>query len=466
MTTPQITALPIEQVRPHPQNVRRELRGVDELAESIKSDGLHQPIVVAPDGDGYVVVMGNTRHAACAQLGWDTVPAIVRTDLDTEAKVLSAMLAENCARNDLTITEEGDAFQRLLDLDLSPATVAKRAGRSRKQVADRVTVAGQPEKVRQAVDDRQITLANALTLAELDDDHELYTRVEQAIGTPQFDYEVKRAIALRANLKAETDLRAELAQGGYTEATGEELAATSQFSAPVNGMRLENLWRFEPEGPDEMLRFAIWFPSPEYQPPSVRWYRLVPVEPDTADKSAGGDTTATADPAAANREAEADALAQAREAAAQERKTAAARRRAHLNQLWEQDLQYTATSWNKTTTTLLRTAVVAGTRDESYMESARELVIVIDPDSPDMDDDDPRLNPDIWSAQQLQFAIWWLVWAVGWEQEVSNFHPSMWEPETATYLEMLRDVLGYELSDLEDAFLDTYHSLTDGDGDD
>lgn len=456
MTTPQITALPIEQVRPHPQNIRRELRGLDELAESIKADGLHQPIVVAPDGDDYIVVMGNTRHAACAQLGWDTVPAIIRADLDTEAKVLSAMLAENCARNDLTITEEGDAFQRLLDLDLSAATVAKRAGRSRKQVADRVTVAGQPEKVRQAVDDRQISLANALTLAELEDNHELYARVEQAIGTPQFDYEVKRALAIRANLKAETDLRAELAAGGYVEATEKELSAIRN---PVGGFRLENLWRYEPEGPDESLRYSLWFPAPEYQPPSVRWYRLVPVEPEPTDQPGGGDTTATADPAASERSAEADALAQAREVAAQERKTAADRRRAYLLALWEEDF---ASLGLEQSTILLRAAVAS----PAYMEPLYELAPILEPGGSQMNEDDPRLDPSDWSLKRLQFSAWWCRGGAVGELEVSTLHPSMWDEDTHTYLEMLRDVLDYELSDIEDAFLDTYHSLTDGDGDD
>ena len=464
MTTPQITALPIEQVRPHPQNVRRELRGVDELAESIKADGLHQPIIVAPDGDDYVVVMGNSRHAACAQLGWDTVPAIVRTDLDTEPKVLSAMLAENCARNDLTITEEGDAFQRLLDLDLSAATVAKRAGRSRKQVADRVTVASQPEKVRQAVDDRQITLANALTLAELADDHELYARVERAIGTPQFDYEVKRAIALRANLKAENDKRTELTNAGYVEATETELDA---LRAPVRGFRLTQLWQFSPDQPDQSLRFAIWSPQPEYQAPIVRWYQLSPVTPEPDDQPAGSDapTSATPGTSTSERSAEDDALAQAREAAALERKTAAAHRRAFLNEVWVQDLAFPPAPL--AATTLLRAAVAAGSDDgESYMESRSELVVVIDPDNSDMDDDDPRLDPRTWSPSQLQFAVWWLMCAVGGEYEVANVAPNFWEPKAAEYLETLRDVLGYELSDIEDALLDTYHAFNDGDGDD
>ncbi|MBB1034622.1 ParB/RepB/Spo0J family partition protein [Dietzia sp. CQ4] len=456
MTTLQITDLPIHDVYPHPQNVRRELRGIDELADSIKAEGLHQPIIVAPDGDEFVVVLGNSRHAACAQLGWETIPCIVRDDLDTEEKVLSAMLAENCARNDLTITEEGDAFQRLLDLDLSPATVGKRAGRSRKQVSDRVTIASQPEKVRQAVDDRQISLANALTLAELEDDHELYSRVEQSIGTPRFDYEVKRALALRANLKAEHDKRTELTTSGYVEATEKELSALDK---PVGGFRLNRLWRAEPEEPDETLRFTIFNPQPEYQGPIVRWYRLVPVEPESTEATAETDTQT---PLTSEQRAEREA-AEARIAAAQveeqERKTAADRRRVYLLKLWEED--FTGLGLERTTS-LLRTAVASA----AYMEPLFELAPILEPSSSQMDEDDPRLDPSDWSLKRLQFATWWCRGGCVGEVELSNLHPNMWDEDTNTYLETLRDLLDYELSDIEEALLDTYHSLTDGNGDD
>ncbi|MDV6300220.1 ParB/RepB/Spo0J family partition protein [Dietzia maris] len=458
MTTLEITDLPIAEVRPHPQNARRELRGVDELADSIKAEGLHQPIIVAPADDHYVVVLGNTRHAACLKLGWDTIPCIIRNDLATEEKVLSAMLAENCARNDLTVTEEGDAFQRLLDLDLNTASIAKRAGRSRKQVTERVTVAAQPERVRRAVDDKQLTIANALSLAELEDDHELYARVEQAVGTPQFDYEIKRAIALRANLRAETDLRAELAAGGYVEATEKERSA---LHATVDGFRLEHLWRFEPEGPDETLRYSIWFPSPEYQPPHVRWYRLVQVKPTRlSDETPEVDIPAapeTADQRAAREAAEARAAAAEMET--QERLTAANRRRAYLRGLWERD--FTDLGLQRTIE-LHRIAVAAS----GYMEPLYELAPIFEPDSSEMDQDDPRLDTSDWGLARLQFATWWCRVGCICEHEVSNLHPNNWDEDTHTYLETLRDHLRYELSDIEEALLDTYRALADGYGDD
>lgn len=458
---PTFDTLPINVLFPHPANVRRELRDIDELADSIRTEGLHQPLVVAPrvDGDdGWTVIMGHRRLAATRAAGMIHAPCLIRTDLDTEEKVLSAMLAENCSRNDLTVSEEGEAFQRLLDLDLSAASIGKRAGRSRKQVADRVTVAAQPERVRRAVDDKQLTIANALALADLEDDHQLYARVEQSIGTPQFDYEIKRAIALRANLKAEADLRVELAAAGYVELTEKERSA---LHSTVDGFRLEQLWRFEPEGPEESLRYSIWFPSPEYQPPHVRWYRLVQVKPTRlSDETPEVDSPSAAETAEerAAREA-AEVRAAAAEVEAQERRTAANQRRAFLRGLWERD--FTDLSLHRTIE-LHRIAVTAS----GYMEPLYELAPIFEPDVSEMDQDDPRLDPSDWGLARLQFVTWWCRVGCVCEHEVSNLHPNNWDEDTHTYLETLRDHLGYELSDIEEALLDTYNALTDGDGDD
>ena len=176
-TTSEFALVDIDHVHPHPRNVRRTVTGVDELAASIRSGGLHQPLVVAPaaadDAAGYTLVMGHRRLAAVQSLGWSEVPCVIRYDLDTEAAVLEAMLAENMARTDLTPTEEGDAVQALLDLDVTPAKIAKAIGRTSKHVKDRAQIAGLTEKARTAVDDGQITIADALHLSKLDGNHEL-----------------------------------------------------------------------------------------------------------------------------------------------------------------------------------------------------------------------------------------------------------------------------------------------------
>ena len=226
-TTSEFALVDIDLVHPYPRNVRREVTGVDELAESIKSGGLHQPLVVAPlpmpegaEHTDYRLVMGHRRLAAVKSLGWTEVPCVIRYDLDTEARVLEAMLAENMARTDLTPTEEGDAVQALLDLDVKPAKIAKAIGRTAKHVKDRAQIAGLTDKARTAVDDGQITIADALHMSKLDGDHEIADRVERSIGTPNFRYTLERALQESEFNRKRAAALAELEAAGATITDG------------------------------------------------------------------------------------------------------------------------------------------------------------------------------------------------------------------------------------------------------
>lgn len=104
------------------ENPRKVLRGIDELAASIKARGLLQPIVVRPVGDGFRVVAGFRRFAALQKLGVDTVPAVVRdvSDHDIDGVV------ENVMRDDLTSYELALVFAAWKDRGMTPAAIAER----------------------------------------------------------------------------------------------------------------------------------------------------------------------------------------------------------------------------------------------------------------------------------------------------------------------------------------------------
>lgn len=452
--TPTFDTLPINVLFPHPANVRRELTGIEELADSIRSEGLHQPLVVTPrvdDPGSYTVIMGHRRLAASRAAGKTFAPCVIRTDLDSEEKVLSAMLAENCARNDLTVSEEGDAFQRLLELDLSPATIGKRAGRSRKQVTDRVTVASQSEKVRTAVDDKQITLADALTLAEFADDHQRYARLEETIGTPRFDYELQSAVMYRKNAQRAVELRAEAIEAGHVELDRDHLP---------EGATLEKMYMYgeTPEVADN-IRFEMFSPNLDMYPPSLRWYQIrQPVTEDDGAETGTGAGTSSVD-ATPNDQPEHPEWAR-REAEQAERSGARDHRRRWLNELWTGGLGQVEAPAS------IARALLRDVIHHAYCD-------IVDPDpastmSVFLGDDTARDPVDSreWSMLQLAFVTWWQCRGDAAEVELANFGPEYWEPTVAGYLEVLRDVLGYELTDVEDALLDTYYANADADGDD
>lgn len=102
-------------LNPHPENPRRDLGDLTELAESIKRQGVLQNLTVIADGtDKYTVVIGHRRLAAARLAGIETVPCVV-SDMD-EAQQIRTMLSENMQRSDLTIYEQAQGFQMMLDL--------------------------------------------------------------------------------------------------------------------------------------------------------------------------------------------------------------------------------------------------------------------------------------------------------------------------------------------------------------
>lgn len=163
----------VDRITPHERNVRRDLGNLDELAASIKAQGLLQPLVVAPlkDGDGstqhYVLVAGHRRHAAAAKAGVESLPCIVRDDLDTPAKVIEAMLVENLQRTDLTVMEEADAYAQLELLGVKEAAISKTTGRSRKTVHERLLLASLPTERREQYESGKLSLEGAVKCAKL-----------------------------------------------------------------------------------------------------------------------------------------------------------------------------------------------------------------------------------------------------------------------------------------------------------
>jgi ParB family chromosome partitioning protein len=104
--------VPVLEITPSPHNPRQRLEGLDELAESIKTHGLLQPIVVRRAGAGYELVAGHRRLAAVQRLGWAKVPANVRDEDSDAAYILT--LVENLQREDLTPKEEATALEVLV----------------------------------------------------------------------------------------------------------------------------------------------------------------------------------------------------------------------------------------------------------------------------------------------------------------------------------------------------------------
>lgn len=178
-------------IDPHPDNPRKNIGDVTDLAASIKTNGLLTPLSVVPNGSRYRVIAGHRRLAACKQAGTGAVPCFV-LDLDP-LQQLEVMVTENCQREQLTALEEADAIQGMLDLGATTASVAHRLGRSSDYVRDRAKAASIKTEVRASRDDfGQISIGQLVAIARYDGRPDLQKRLAQAAGTSNFDYTLSR----------------------------------------------------------------------------------------------------------------------------------------------------------------------------------------------------------------------------------------------------------------------------------
>ncbi|HEY4320525.1 MAG TPA: ParB/RepB/Spo0J family partition protein [Gemmatimonadales bacterium] len=139
-----------------------------ELASSIQTSGLLQPITVRAVGAGYELIAGERRWRAVQRLGWAKVPAIVR-DFDDQT-ALSVALVENLQRDDLTALDAAHGYQRLIaEFKVSAVEVARLVGKDRSTVANTLRLLKLPVDVQALLEQRKLTEGHARALLAVDD---------------------------------------------------------------------------------------------------------------------------------------------------------------------------------------------------------------------------------------------------------------------------------------------------------
>ena len=195
-----IVMLPIHTLHPHPDNPRKVVGDVNELAESIRANGVLQNLTVVPYFSPvhkriikglYTVIIGHRRLAAAKVAGLDELPCVI-VEM-SEKDQLSTMLTENMQRVDLTVYEQAQGFQMMLDLGDTVEQIAEKSGFSKGTVRKRLEIAKLDEKTVKKVSSRQLSLADFDELAKLED-IEARNKVLGSIGTPNFKNELQYAL--------------------------------------------------------------------------------------------------------------------------------------------------------------------------------------------------------------------------------------------------------------------------------
>jgi ParB family chromosome partitioning protein len=148
-SSPELVQLPLGSIKPNSRQPRRrfDAEGISELADSVRAQGLVQPIVVRPLPEGaWELIAGERRLRAAKAAGLATIPALVRESDDRDSLLLA--LVENVSREDLSPIEEARAYSVLLDeFSLSLGDVAERVGRSKPTISNRIRLLELPEDV-------------------------------------------------------------------------------------------------------------------------------------------------------------------------------------------------------------------------------------------------------------------------------------------------------------------------------
>ncbi|MBQ3475497.1 MAG: ParB/RepB/Spo0J family partition protein [Bacilli bacterium] len=179
----EIVELPLSELRPNPYQPRKifDDEALNELASSIKENGVFQPIIVKKTVKGYDIVAGERRYRASKKAGLTTIPAIIKDFTDEE--MMNIALLENLQREDLTAIEEANAYKAMIDsLGLTQDELAKKVGKSRSHITNTLGLLKLPKSVQDLVLYNKISMGHARVLSKLEDTSKIEELADKVVN--------------------------------------------------------------------------------------------------------------------------------------------------------------------------------------------------------------------------------------------------------------------------------------------
>ena len=179
----EIIELNLDELRPNPYQPRTvfDEDALNELAESIKENGVIEPIIVKKSIKGYDVIAGERRLKASKIAGNKTIPAIIRQLSDE--KMAEIALLENLQRENLTALEEARAYKSLIEkLNLTQEQLAKKVSKSRSHITNMLGLLRLPNEVQDMVLDKKLTMGHARTLSKMEDKDEIIKMANEIVN--------------------------------------------------------------------------------------------------------------------------------------------------------------------------------------------------------------------------------------------------------------------------------------------
>lgn len=189
--------IPIDEIASNPFQPRKTFKPEElkELQESLQSSGLLQPVTVRPSakGKGYELIAGERRLRAATNLGWTTIPAVIKEMGDQE--ILTLALIENLQRSDLNPVEEAEGYDQLIrGFGYTQQTVATMVGKDRSTVANVIRILQLPTPVRELIEQGHLTSGQARPLLGLEDAASILSLARQIVEKGWSAREVERQV--------------------------------------------------------------------------------------------------------------------------------------------------------------------------------------------------------------------------------------------------------------------------------
>jgi len=165
----QIINVPISSIVSNPYQPRKqfEKEKIEELAQSINTYGLLQPIILKKNENGYQIAAGERRFLACSFLGWKEIPAIIREYQDSTLAAVA--MIENLQREDLNFVEEAQGYKRLIEeFNLTQEVLAQRLGKSQSTIANKIRILKLPDEIIYDLKKGKLSERHARSLLRLD----------------------------------------------------------------------------------------------------------------------------------------------------------------------------------------------------------------------------------------------------------------------------------------------------------
>ncbi len=168
-TADNVVAVNIEKISPNPFQPRKDIaeEKVEELARSIRANGLIQPIVVRRAGAGYQIIVGERRYLACRKLGWKKISASVKALSDNDMATIA--LIENLQREDLSYVDEANAYVNLMkNFNITQEELAKKLGKTQSTIANKIRLLKLGRSVQEQLLNKGLSERHARALLRLD----------------------------------------------------------------------------------------------------------------------------------------------------------------------------------------------------------------------------------------------------------------------------------------------------------